>query len=526
MNRYTTNNRVTLSRAKAEALLENARVQSLRNPDVSEVLGSLFRSVRGFYERLRTPITDKLQFDPNDRRSLSKYSDFLDTVKQDLDVLHEETVRATDSMVRGYNFVQALNDNLRNRTERLASMAEDLSLISDSPTSDTFVAGDFFVNESRIDRFFTSGIQADVTPAGGALTLQRTGSVNVTDRNSTVVDVRVAAPYQYDPESWISGERQDDPNRPFRVYEGRYYAALGVMEPAGGVLRWARRHVSGSGNELLPGQADTTTPDGQAEYDEINDGREEVFPDTPTVEELQNVRRRMFDNDPATYWQIETTFNPFNLTASVLSVGPTEPGAVSLVAVESAPVDPSDDNGENSFLRSYQDLTPTQRELKYRELLSQVDGPRDFCVTITVDLGEPRVINWINLIPENFGEEAWLEIFDCDGAGQVGGIATSVEPDGPWLPIEGLGEYKHENTLNPEANQELTDAEVSATMSPSRYRYSGQGVWQFRPREARYIRIGLRQRTPVPSPYEVVRFKLVRDVTTTITKTRKRGIFG
>lgn len=484
MNRFTTRNVGTISRRKLEAVLDAARDDVRQKSDVYEILSSIFSSVNTFYNRLREPVTEPLVLHPNDTRDADEYERFLKSVRHDLNILFDESRDATRALSETFNFVTSITDKLKFRVQRLAGMAEDLALLGDTNTSNTFVAGDRFGDDSRIDAQHQSvATPAEVAPSGGAVTLRRRSTVNVVDRTSSV-ELEVNDGFTYDPTSWIEGATQDKPNKQYRVHEGRYFAFIGRQEPSGGILRWTTRHVNSEGREVEPGLYGTDA-DTNENVEPLEDTETVVLPDTPTVEELQNMRRRMFDQNPSTYWQIEATYNPFEVL------------------------------DEEGFREEYADATPTQRAQAFRQLVAD-NETRDFEVTLIVDLTEPRVINWINLNPENFGDDEYLEVLAID---------TALTPDGPWIVIEGLFDHRYENTLTPEANEELTDAEVSATLTPSRYQYAGQGVWQFAPREARFVRMTLRQKTPVPSPYEVIRYKLTRDVSTTRTKTRKRGLF-
>lgn len=493
MNRYTQASEIALSRRKADAFLNAARTRIANGSDVSSVMGALYSTVNNFYERLRQPVTKRFWVRPDDPRSLDDYEAFLMDVQRDLNILFDEASAATKALSNGFNYIDIINSQVKFKAQKIASTSEDLALLADDPSPDIFIAGDSFADESRIDRFFQGvSVNASLAPGGGAVTLQRSGTEKITEPGEVSVDIQTRSDFPYDPAAVLQGRRQDDPGRDFRVYEGHYYHYSGRMDPAGGVLRWITLHVDNSGQEIEPTNIDVSSDEGpdadarRAEQERILNAQSIIVPDTPTPEELGVVRDRMFDDNPDTFWQIESTYNPFHFT------------------------------DEDAFRAEYGGLTPTQRAEAFRSILTATEE-KDFDVFVTLDLGEPKIFNWLNLSPENFGEEAWLEILSIDTASTL---------DGPWTPIEGLFEHRFENTLTPEANQELTDAEVAATMSPSRYRYAGQGVWQFPPREAQFVRVGVRQKTPVPSPYHVVRYKLVRNVTVTTTKTRKRGIFS
>lgn len=487
MNKYTITQGVNLARRKSEAILDDLSFRVAGSGDAEFIISELKKSVRTFFEKLESPISEPLILTEDQPRSLAEYENYLNSVRHDLEILFDSAVSATALLSESFNYVSLLTSSVSAKAERLASLSEDLSLISDTPVPSVYVAGDRFVDDSKIDRHFSNTVEAaELSPGGGAVTLGRSGLNKVVSPETTRVDVSTTPDFPYDP------TKLDDPSKDYRVYEGRYFAYANQMEPAGGVIRWSRTQVDIDNRELEPGvvtvSSNESGPDAEARRDELNriiNSRVSIVQDTPTLNELNSVRGRMFDGSPSTYWQIEATFNPFSLT------------------------------DELRFRESIAGLTPSQSANILRGVVKSVDT-RDFDVTLTIDLGKAYQINFINLVPENFGEEAWLEIINLD---------TSTSKDGKWYEIEGLFSHKYENVLTPDANLELTNEEVKATMSPSRYSYGGQGVFTFPPREARFIRIGLRQKVPVPAPYHVIRYKLVRHATTTITRTRKVGLF-
>lgn len=492
MNRFVGNN-IGLPRRKAESLLARVRSRIGGVSDVSSVLSNIYTTLKVFYRDLKKPLTKALKLGGKSKRSFDDYRGFLDSVKQDFDVLYQEASEGTQFLTTGFNYISALNDAVKYKTQRIASKAEDLALLNNTVDENIFIAGDNFADESKIDKQF-QGVRtsAQVSPGGGSITLGRKGTAKVTDPKNTTVEVQTGPAFEYDPSSQLIGQNQDDPHKDYRVYEGHYFHYLGRMQPAGGKLRWVSLHLDAEGREVQPGEVSVSSNEGaeanerRADQERLLNARTTIIPDTPSRDELQRVRGRMFDDSPDSFWQIESTYNPFHLT------------------------------DKEAFLEKYGESTPTARAEAFRQLVVDTEE-RDFDVFLILDLGQPRLFNWLNLDPENFGEEAWLEIISID---------TAETANGPWTPIEGLFEHRFENTLTPEANQELTDAEVAATMSPSRYRYAGQGVWQFPPREAQFVRVGVRQKTPVPSPYQVIRYKLVRNITTTTTKTRERSFFS
>ena len=128
-------------------------------------------------------------------------------------------------------------------------------------------------------------------------------------------------------------------------------------------------------------------------------------------------------------------------------------------------------------------------------------------VVLRLRQGIQRHANFISLNPLNFGERAWLEVFD---------VATAETDQSPFLPIEGFDQGLFANTLTDEANEELSEGVHKAVLAPSRYSYRGQGIWTFPTRRVNSVRLKLRQRTPVPSPYQRMHVQLRRTITRSV----------
>lgn len=465
MNRLVQKNSGVLPRAKLRTMLDRARSVLLGIGDIPEVLGEVLRTIAEFHEKLRSPSSDIFQLSPTDRRDLEGYIGFLESVKTDLEVLYAQARESTGLLTDQFNQVLSVTDALTIRVNRMASLAQDLALLGNTPDSNIFVAGDSFDDASRIDK--TTSLEV----AGGGLTLARTGNVSVAGPARTKVTVEVGGGFKYDPTS------PQSPDKQYRVYEGRYFAPVGRMKPAGGTLRWTTRNLDKNGEEVRPGVYEVEPGKGASEFQTV------TVQEPPSQVELEVARAAMFDGNPTTSWEIEATYDP---------------------------------GGGEELLDRMADAPLLDRAEMLNAFVASVED-RDLDVTLTIDLGDQFLVNWINLVPDYVGEGSWLEIL---------ALETSVEPTDGWNSIEGLRENKYENVLTPDANATLTDEEVQATLAPDRYRYSGQGLWPFAPREVRFLRLVLRQKTPVLIPYQVIRYKLTRDVSTTTTQTRQVGVFG
>ncbi len=91
--------------------------------------------------------------------------------------------------------------------------------------------------------------------------------------------------------------------------------------------------------------------------------------------------------------------------------------------------------------------------------------------------------------------------------------------------MDGWEELRFPKTITPEANEYLTDSQLSASLSPTRYNYSGQGIYPFPNRLTKKVKIRLAMTQPAAQVYErtYALLKNVIDTETTITTTTKKG---
>jgi len=106
------------------------------------------------------------------------------------------------------------------------------------------------------------------------------------------------------------------------------------------------------------------------------------------------------------------------------------------------------------------------------------DTPEDLVLDVTVNLGEPTVINRIRVNPNNFGTKTIIRI-DAIDTSLDGRVYTSIKDD---IPIAGFTTEDEENVF---------------TLAPSTSRYAGQGIYSFTPRKVKYIHFTFKQ----PEPY-------------------------
>jgi hypothetical protein len=236
--------------------------------------------------------------------------------------------------------------------------------------------------------------------------------------------------------------------------------------------------------------------------------------------ERATARQRMIDSSPETFWECEYIIDASEAIAAPQAasgtqpVNPTQDGGLQI----NPPPVPGQDAVNHLPGNTGEGTSPPPetgsaggQQMTLGELIDRITGPAidkmDLDCTIILELRDPKIINWINLLPHNFSETTWLEVLD---------VSTSVD-GANWEEIDGLGNQQHENILTPEANAELTDDEAAVTLAPNKFQYSGQGVWTFSAREVKFIRIQLLQKTPIPAPYDILKVEMTQTMTATHT---------
>jgi hypothetical protein len=196
-------------------------------------------------------------------------------------------------------------------------------------------------------------------------------------------------------------------------------------------------------------------------------------------EELQFERYKMLDGNPASYWQCELVRH----TDVIQDYVETQVQETANTEVSAAD------------LRDLAEGGSVDKE--------------DFEVDIIFTFPGPRAMNWITFNPMTFDDGAYMEITD---------VSTSPDLESEFIPVESFASNQFANVLTDEANEELSKDTATFLLAPSRASYRGSGIWPFAQREVQQVRIRVKQRTPVPNPYE----KYVFEAERTHTKSGRR----
>ena len=444
------------------------------------------------------------------------FNEDTEAIHSDLATLYEETDRLRRLGQVTFNYNAILSEDLATRAAAAASKVLDLRLLSGQLQEHLIVAGDDFNDLERIDvGFSTSSPKVEVVVSQGVVTLKRTGATQVITEESEVEINPLTAGVTRDPTS----------ENLKRFYEGRFHDYVGRAKPEGGMFNLEERvtdedQVEGYtktdyelyyGEEFLGSASDfggVPTED-RAGLSLLPDNIE-IVDRGATPEQLAASRRAIVDGNPDTTWEAEYAFR---------YQGPLVQWAQARddLRVE-AGLDPTiiTNEGAEKHARKMLELDMTQAQRSFWEaalaaaVAAQV-APDELDLEVEVILRTPgteaRDTNFVTLDPVNFGEGAWLEVTE---------ISTAPSEDAPWEPLEGFFEGVYENTLTDEVNEELNEETYKATLAPSKYSYTGQGVWSFPSRKVFKVRFKILQRRFIPNAYQILVAHMRRTITSTV----------
>lgn len=514
--RFKNPNRSRITKNKIAALFDRiVRRNSERDRgSIFDILTDLFIDFKRFFTKAKSP---RFQFSPLTKGDVvvaEKYNDTILDAMEDLSVCTDETNAIKPIVVGSYNAARQMGKELENRSEVALSKITDVRLFQGQLGQEILVVGDDFQNTKRVDGTFAlSAPSADVRTADGLVTLNRIESVNLVD-GGTNVSCKPIAPssiltddggfFEGDIEvgegtvTTITGDTGQiisqnvdqvgvqggipDTDNTNRYYEGNFYNFMGEARPEGGEWHIDERPYHITDEQLNTSQTFNTT-DEEFSANEVGYtpgtalGAEDIllFDRGASQAEKNTIRRRMFDENSASFWEAEY-----------------------VKKIEQTP-------GAEEF--SLDDL---------RDLAIQEDV-EDFEIQITVDLGRVKPVSWVSLEPINFGETAWMEITDVSTAG--------TESEG-FKTIPGMYKHRFANVLTDEANEELQADIAAQVLSPDRYSFRGKGVFSFPMTFARYVRLKIVQKVPVPALYQRLTIQMVKEIDTTITvRTTKRRLW-
>lgn len=471
---------------KQQAILRLQAIESkFRKDEIkteSSLLTELFAAFKQFFANLGKPTLQKRLIKKETPPVSGDYNLTMRELSGDIKVLFKETDNLGNVVVKKFNYAETERQRLKNKLKLISCKLKDYYFHAIGRKFNLLYGVDSFNDKSKIDYTKIVGIPAEVDTMQGVVTLKRTGNLNKSHYVTEVSSI-------YGLPEWLA-------EKGLGGYEGLFYAAHGEARPEGG--EW---HLK-------------TLEDGKTVIDE---GAPE--------HKLKEARLKMFDDTPDTFWECEYLIEDPRV---IQTEDEEEPG----IQVPTQRATRSRDALMKAFLlrdvcrRSRvgmgrgRDMRRRRREEEQPptppvEVEEDVEIPIpdvELTIEFMVKFREPTVINWINLKPNNFNQRCYIDVLS---------VLTSEDGE-TYETLEGFDDRDYDITLTTEANKELTEREVFATLSPDKFQYAGQGIWIFAPRLVRSIKFKIRQRQAYTAEYEVLMAELEQTITHNTTQTKAR----
>tara|TARA_R110002074_G_scaffold402324_1_gene607057 strand:+ start:127367 stop:128983 length:1617 start_codon:yes stop_codon:yes gene_type:complete len=512
-----------------QELVERSDAESDANTLLSEAT-SLFKD---FFTNLAEPEFKPQELITGDTPKAQVYNDNLRRMYNDISRFYEELRNLASASVKTYNYSQVVIGEVRKRAAGLASIVLDLNILSNFNRGDVIVAGDDFINLDRVDTGAALGAApAELISNGAGLSLARSATNNLSSDPRTKIQVFPVAP----PSSGATSSSVNvgpTPGNFNRFYEGNYYNFLGQARPEGGkfniqyILDPSQVNASvnttqgggtapgpiiyGPGGRGSPGPG--TAPGLQLEPEgtpgAVSGPRpEDYFLEYGASEESKKqARRAMLDNNPDTFWECEYLVRLVNPLIADISE--------SLTITEEQP-EQGNESGEEGSNPDAPTAAAFQIDVADLNTKALSEDNLDLVVEVVITLPEEQNVNFLAINPIVFSQKAFIEVED---------ISTINSTEGDFSTVDNWDTIRFPKTITPEANEFLTDSQLSASLSPNRYSYLGQGIYPFPLRVASKIKVRLRMAQPSSQVYERT-YALLKnnvDVKTTTTTTTTRG---
>lgn len=550
---------------KLKNSLDQLLDRNIDNNDSSSLLSDAMSLFKSFFDNIGNPEFTPIELKTGDTPRSADYNSNLKQIYNDISRFYKEIQNLNNANIKSFNYSQVVTNEIKKRAESIAGMVLDLNILNGFTRGDVIVAGDDFINLDKVDQ--SAGLSAskvELISNGSGVSLARSGSNNLTSDPRVKVQVIPLTPQGGAGQSAVN--TAPTPGNFNRFYEGCYYALLGQSRPEGG--RFNIQNVTVPPSPPTPAETNTNTneaPTGSigqlAGETTVSKARnflrkvdrfrrkaggkvgkegsrffnrlfgkkkrqpssnEQPAPPPPSPsepesyfleygaseEEKEIVRRKMFDNDPDTFWECEYIVSVDN---------PLLPDITESLIVTESP--DSTNSNENSTYADADSPTAAAIQIDVNNLnLEAVERDSlDFTIDIIVTLPQQQNVNFVSINPVLFSKNAFVDVVDI-------GIAN--EEQGVFVTVDGWESLRFAKTITPEANEYLTDSQIEASLAPSRFNYTGQGIYPFPTTIAKKIKVTLLMRNPTAQIYEKT-YALLRNVlnvetTVTTTKTKKK----
>jgi len=537
---------------KLKGSLDQLLDRNSDNADAGSLLADAIASFKNFFENIGNSEFNPIELKTGDTPRSLDYNSNLKSIFNDISRFYKELDNLSKASVKAFNYSQIVTNEIRKRAESIAGIVLDLKILNGFTRGDVIVAGDDFINEDKIDSSAAlSSSKVELISNGSGVSLARAGSNNLTSDPRIKVQILPLSPQGSSSSGASAVNTTPTPGNFARFYEGCYYAFLGEARPEGGRFNIKEITVPPAppappAEEESQQESPTEKPLPRRGSFFGNKGKKkkrksrgffgivgslfkfkkkkeqpkptETPPPAPSQPESyfleygaseevkEQGRKKMFDSNPDTFWECEYVIPLQN---------PLIPDITeSLIVTET----PNSNTDENSGYADADAPTSAAIQIDVNNLnLEAVERDSlDFSIDIVITLPEQQNVNFVSINPITFSKNAFVDVVD---------IATSNEDEGVFVTVDGWESLRFPKTLTPEANEYLTDSQLTSSLSPSRFNYTGQGIYPFPVTIAKKVKVTLTMRDPTAQLYEK-KYALLRNIVnveTTVTTTKKKG---
>ncbi len=524
-----------LSIIKLKDALEQLADRTNGSSDTSTLLSEAMALFKSYFNNISDPEFSPVPLKTGDIVSSDVYNTNLKRIYSDISRFYKELNNLSIASIKSFNYSQVVIAEIKNRAQALASMVLDLSILNNFTRGDVIVGGDDFINSDYIDASAgLSSSPAEMISNGAGLSLARDETNNLTTNPRIKIEVLPISPSATATSSKVN--TSPTPGNFNRFYEGNYYNFLGQARPEGGqfniqfaadpqkinpVVEETTNNASTSPPVLTdkyqrgegitsPGGKFTpivTKPGVTLETDPPKEYVGVFLEYGASEDDKAKARLAMVDGNPDTFWECEYVVRLANpLVADVTD---------SMVVSAEVEGNPEDSGYSDPEAPDSASIQIDVNDLNQRALAQDVV---DLTVDIIITLPEEQNVNFVSINPVVFSKNAFIDVVD---------ISTISSTEGEFVTVDGWDTIKFPKTITPEANEFLTDSQVSASLAPNRYAYLGQGIYPFPMRLAKKVKVRLSMSQPASQVYErtYALLKNTLDIETTTTTTTTKGRF-
>lgn len=468
---------------KLKNALEALSIRADGTSNIDVLLSEAMASFQTFFSEVGDPEFKPSQLLDGDTARSEIYNLNLRSIYNDLSRFYQELTNLVDAQIKSYNYSQVIITELKKRAESIGSIVLDLNILNNFTRGDVLVAGDDFLNTDRLDKTATTANIAELISNGAGIALARNSVNNLITDPRVKIDILPISPKTASIEGTIVNTKPT-PGNLNRFYEGNYYNMLGAARPEGGEFNI--QFIVDPKNVQAVSDTDTNIKGIYLEYGASDEAKIVA-------------RRKMTDNNPDTFWECEYVIKP----ANPLIPDVTE----ALIITDNAETPGNDIKFSDPEAPSTAAIQIDINELNDKAITYDT---LDLVIDIIVTLPEDTSINFVNINPILYSNQAFIDVLD---------IATASSEDSNYLTVDGWSTIRFGKSLTPEINEYLSDSQLSATLAPNRSNYVGQGVFPFPSRIANSVKIRLAMKNPTSQVYEVTYALLKNDLNVKITTT-------